>query len=112
MLLKFGIEINFIISKTASLPQIAFRLETRKGKDGNILILDNYNADVASLRIVLNYLDRHDKSKKRYLILSDIKQDKTKSIDLYHDIAELVNQRNIDNFIGIGKEMMITPKPF
>ena len=112
LLLKFGIEINFIISKTASLPQIAFRLETRKGKDGNILILDNYNADVASLRIVLNYLDRHDKSKKRYLILSDIKQDKTKSIDLYHDIAELVNHRNIDNFIGIGKEMMINRSLF
>ena len=55
---------------------------------------------------MLNYLDRHDKSKKRCLILSDIKQDKTKSIDLYHDIAELVNQRNIDNFIGIGKEIM------
>ena len=36
----------------------------RKGKDGNILILDNYNADIASLRIVLDYLDRHDKSKK------------------------------------------------
>ena len=106
VLLKFGIEINFITSKTISLPQIAFRLETRKGKDGNILILDNYNADIASLRIVLNYLDRHDKSKKRHLILSDIKQDKTKSIDLYHDIAELVNQRNIDNFIGIGKEIM------
>jgi len=112
LLLKFGIEINFITSKTASLPQIAFRLETRKGKDDNILILDNYNADVASLRIVLNYLDRHDKSKKRHLILSDIKQDKTKSIDLYHDIAELVNQRNIDNFIGIGKEMMINRSLF
>jgi Alr-MurF fusion protein len=106
LLLKFGIEINFITSKTISLPQIAFRLETRKGKDGNIIILDNYNADIASLRIVLDYLDRHDKSKKRYLILSDIKQDRTKSIDLYNHIAELVNQRNIDNFIGIGKEIM------
>jgi len=106
LLLKFGIEINFITSKTISLPQIAFRLETRKGKDSNIIILDNYNADIASLRIVLDYLDRHDKSKKRYLILSDIKQDRTKSIDLYNHIAELVNQRNIDNFIGIGKEIM------
>ena len=106
LLLTFGIDINFITSKTISLPQIAFRLETRKGKDGNILILDNYNADIASLRIVLDYLDRHDESKKRYLILSDIKQDKTKSIDLYNHIAELVNQRNIDNFIGIGKEIM------
>ena len=112
LLLQFGIDINFITSKTISLPQIAFRLETRKGKDGNILILDNYNADVASLRIVLDYLDRHDKSKKRYLILSDIKQDKTKSIDLYHEIAELINQRNIDNFIGIGKELMINRSLF
>jgi len=111
-LLKFGIEINFITSKTISLPQIAFRLETRKGKDGNILILDNYNADIASLRIVLDYLDRHDKSKKRSLILSDIKQDRTKSIDLYHEIAELVNQRNIDNFIGIGNEIMINRSLF
>jgi alanine racemase len=106
LLLKFGIEINFITSKTISLPQIAFRLETRKGKDGNIIILDNYNADIASLRIVLDYLDRHDKSKKRYLILSDIKQDRTKPSDLYNDIAILVNQRNLDNFIGIGKEIM------
>ena len=106
LLIKFGIEINFITSNTLTLPQIAFRLETRKGKDGNILILDNYNSDIASLRIVLDYLDRHDKSKKRYLILSDIKQDRTKSIDLYNHIAELVNHRNIDNFIGIGKEIM------
>ena len=106
LLLKLGIEINFITSKTISLPQIAFRLETRKGKEGNIIILDNYNADIASLRIVLDYLDRHDKSKKRYLILSDIKQDRTKSSDLYNEVAELVNQRNIDNFVGIGKEII------
>jgi len=38
LLIKFGIEINFITSNTLTLPQIAFRLETRKGKDGNILI--------------------------------------------------------------------------
>ena len=44
--------------------------------------------------------------RKGHLILSDIKQDRTKSIDLYNHIAELVNQRNIDNFIGIGKEIM------
>lgn len=106
LLLKFGIELKFITSKTLSLPQIAFRLETRKGKNSNIIILDNYNADIASLRIVLDYLDRYDKEKERYLILSDIRQDRTKSSELYNDIAELINQRNIDHFIGIGAEIM------
>jgi len=106
LLLKFGIDIDFIASKTQSLPQIALRLETRKGKDGNIIILDNYNSDITSLKIALDYLDRHDKSKERYLILSDIKQDKTKSVDLYNEIAELINQRGINNFIGIGQELM------
>ena len=54
----------------------------------------------------MDYLERYDKSKKRQLILSDIKQDKVKTSKLYKKIAELVNERNIDNVVGIGKEIL------
>lgn len=104
-LLNFGIDMKSIASKALSLPQIALRLETRKGKKGNVIIIDNYNSDIESLRIALDYLDRSDKSKNKQLILSDLKQDKVDSLELYQGVAELVNERKIDTVVGIGKEI-------
>ncbi len=105
-LLKFGIEAEIIKSRAETLPQIALRLETRRGKNNNVIINDSYNSDISSLQIALNYLDRQDTNKSKFLILSDIQQDKLPARELFQQIADLINQRKVDRFIGIGSQMV------
>lgn len=100
-LLKFGIPINHILEKSKTLPKIAFRLESQKGINNNTIIRDNYNSNITTLNIALDYLERFD-YKNKIVILTDVLQDKINTKKLYKQIAELINKRNLTQFIGIG----------
>ncbi|MCT4581790.1 MAG: bifunctional UDP-N-acetylmuramoyl-tripeptide:D-alanyl-D-alanine ligase/alanine racemase [Flavobacteriales bacterium] len=104
-LIKFGIEIPHLIEQSKTLPSIAFRLESQKGINNNIIIRDNYNSNLTALTIALDYLERF-KNQDQLVILTDLLQDKIQSDHLYQQVAELINQRNLSEFIGIGPNLI------
>ena len=91
----------------SQLQPVAMRLEVKQGTNGNMIINDSYNSDLTSLSIALDFLGQQsaDKNLKKVLILSDILQSGQSSDELYKTVAELVKSKDVQHFIGIGKEI-------
>jgi alanine racemase len=87
---------------------VAMRLDVSKGIHHNILINDTYNSDINSLSIALDFMSRRsmDNQLKRVLILSDILQSGMVPAAFYRKVAELVNQKQVQQIIGIGPNLM------
>jgi alanine racemase len=90
------------------LDPVAMRLDVSKGVDHNTLINDTYNSDINSLSIALDFMSRRsiDKHLKRVLILSDILQSGMVPAAFYRKVAELVRQKQVQQIIGIGPNLM------
>ena len=54
----------------------------------------------------LDFLQQQQQHAKRTVILSDILQSGKSSADLYADVATILQQKNINRFIGIGPEIV------
>ena len=61
--------------------------------------------DINSLTIALDFLQQQQQHKKRTLVLSDILQSGKSANELYADIAFILQQKNINRFIGIGPDI-------
>jgi len=108
---QFNVPTASILEQTPKLTAIAFRLETHNGINKNTIIRDNYNSNLTSLSIALDYTQRF-KNKRQIVILTDILQDKIPTQKLYNEIADLINQRSLTAFVGIGKNMVAYQKLF
>ncbi len=104
--LKLGVSPLVIESELPRFPQIALRLETRKGKNNTTIIDDSYSNDVPSLKIALDFLTKQDQHPTKILILSDVQQDKQHPTELYFQIAQLINERKLTHFIGVGNQIL------
>ncbi|MDR0508092.1 MAG: bifunctional UDP-N-acetylmuramoyl-tripeptide:D-alanyl-D-alanine ligase/alanine racemase [Dysgonamonadaceae bacterium] len=92
----------------ARLDPVAMRLDVNKGTGNNILINDTYNSDINSLSIALDFMSRRSMNNhlKRVLILSDILQSGMVPAAFYRKVAELVGQKQVQQIIGIGPNLM------
>ena len=90
-----------------SLEPLAMRLEVTQGINNCTIINDTYNSDVNSLDIALDFMNRRaaETSNRKIVILSDILQSGMESGELYSKVAEMVNSRKPQLFIGVGKEI-------
>ncbi|MGI4751282.1 MAG: bifunctional UDP-N-acetylmuramoyl-tripeptide:D-alanyl-D-alanine ligase/alanine racemase [Janthinobacterium lividum] len=104
-LLALGTNPAVISSRMEQLNAVSMRLELKNGINNCSVIDDSYNSDVNSLEIALNFLDQQKQHPKKTLILSDIYQSGLKSIELYQQVSELIQQKNIDKLIGVGAEI-------
>ena len=82
---------------------VSMRLELKQGINQNYLIDDTYNNDLAGLTIALNFLTQQKQRTRKVLILSDLLETGIPKRELYHQIAHLIKQRNLSEFIGIGE---------
>lgn len=89
-----------------SLSNISMRLELKQGVNGCYIVDDSYNNDVAGLEIALDFLLQQKQKNKHSLILSDILQTGLSESVLFPKIASLIQQKQIDKFIGIGEAFM------
>ncbi|MDR0872608.1 MAG: bifunctional UDP-N-acetylmuramoyl-tripeptide:D-alanyl-D-alanine ligase/alanine racemase, partial [Prevotellaceae bacterium] len=107
LLLHLGIEETKIAERIATLQTVAMRLEVKQGINNSLIINDSYNSDLSSLSIALDFLQQQaaDKNLKKTLILSDILQSGQTSAELYQTVAELIKNKGIQQFIGIGEEI-------
>ncbi len=89
------------------LEPLAMRMEVTQGINHCTIINDSYNSDVNSLDIALDFLNRRSAKANSHqiVILSDILQSGMESGELYAKVAEMVNSRKPQLFIGVGKEI-------
>lgn len=97
-----------IARRMEQLEPVAMRLEVKKGKRGCTVINDSYNSDTASLDIALDFMERRSCAMphlKRSVILADIKQTGESAQSLYRKVLQSLEERKIERFIGIGKDI-------
>ena len=85
-----------------ALTPIAMRLELKEGINNCTIINDAYNSDFNSLGIALDFLNQQNQHRNKLIILSDILQSGRNEVDLYTEVAALLEQKGIDEIIGIG----------
>ncbi len=105
--LHLKISRDIIATRMHGLEPIAMRLEVSRGINHCTIINDTYNSDVNSLDIALDFLNRraNESASKTVVILSDILQSGMEADDLYSEVAEMVNARKPQLFIGVGRKM-------
>lgn len=105
-LLELGYDTEEIKQRLLKLERVAMRLELIQGNNGCLLINDSYNSDLTSLKIALRFLAQQGKNLTHTLVLSDILQSGQQTEELYRDVAQLIDQYEVEHFIGIGKEIV------
>jgi alanine racemase len=101
VLLHLKLSHEQIAVRMQKLVHIAMRLELMKGINNCTIINDSYNSDVSSFTIALDFLSQQQQHESKTVILSDILQS-GRDNEVYDEVAELLKQRKIKRFIGIG----------
>ena len=94
---------ELIASRLMSLTSIAMRLEIKAGMNNCTIINDYYNSDINSLSIALDVMQQQHQHNRKVVILSDILQSGRNELDLYAEIAQLLQNKGVDMLIGIGE---------
>ncbi|HWC52328.1 MAG TPA: bifunctional UDP-N-acetylmuramoyl-tripeptide:D-alanyl-D-alanine ligase/alanine racemase [Chitinophagaceae bacterium] len=105
VLLHLGIDHNKIADRMKKLQPVNMRLELKKGLNHCSIINDSYSADLSSLEIALNFLDQQSAGSRKTVIISDFLQAGISDEELYHHIAETIQQHNINRVVGIGDKI-------
>ncbi len=92
-----------IESGMSRLAPVAMRLELKRGINNCSIINDSYSADISSLKIALDFLDRMQHHPRKTIILSDLLETGKDQDELYAQISGFLSNRNISRLIGIGK---------
>ncbi len=104
--LEMGVPVNRAVERICKVEPVSMRLEMLQGMQGSILINDSYNSDIRGLSAALDLVGQQDTKLGKVVILSDLLQSGLDDKALYTGIAELILQKGIDQFIGIGPALM------
>ncbi len=105
VMLLLNKNIETIVERMKYLRPVEMRMELKQGINNCYIINDGYSADLQSLSISLDFLDQQKQQQKHSVILSDVLQSGKDAGDLYNKIASALVGKNINRFIGIGKEI-------
>ena len=105
--LLLGLPNDIIAERMAHLEAVEMRMELKAGIRNCLIINDSYNNDRNALAIALDFMNaqHHD---NKVLILSDILQSELKEEDLYKNVAQLIENKGVDTFIGIGPALSMS----
>lgn len=101
-MLHLQYDFTTIRERISSLGAVEMRLEMINGTNNCTLISDVYNSDISSLGISLDLLNQQKQVSRKSVILSDILQEKMSPQELYGKVADMLKEKNISRFIGIG----------
>lgn len=104
-MLSLGYEPEVINRRMKELTPVAMRLEMKEGVNNCSVVNDSYNSDVNSLAIALDFLNQQKQYTRKTVILSDILQSGLSSQSLYQRVHELLTEKKVNRFIGIGPEV-------
>jgi Alr-MurF fusion protein len=105
-------DVNKIQERLLELSSITMRLELKNGINGCSVINDSYNSDLNSFKIAVDFLVQHSKNKRKTVVLSDILQSGKSEIDLYSEMASVLEQKKINRVIAIGPALLRQRKRF
>ncbi|MGL4957055.1 MAG: bifunctional UDP-N-acetylmuramoyl-tripeptide:D-alanyl-D-alanine ligase/alanine racemase [Bacteroidales bacterium] len=88
--------------QVAQLTPITMRLNLHEGINTCTIINDSYSADLASLRIALDFLASFGKHTQRTAILSDFEQSGKEAWRLYSEMAQMLHDHGITRLIAVG----------
>jgi alanine racemase len=112
VMLYFGKDFSVIRERMKHLTGIQMRLEMRDAINNCSLINDTYNSDIGSLKIAIDFLKQQNQHPKKTVILSDILQSGRGEIDLYTEVAALLEESKVNRLIGIGTSLNRQKKLF
>lgn len=96
---------DVIQKRFSTLHPVDMRLQLNYGLNHCLIINDSYSADPTSLKIALDFLAQQSSGLKRTVILSDFfESGKSKEV-LYTEIADLINQYDVQKLIAIGEKI-------
>lgn len=113
--LYFGISPEVIADRMGRLSALAMRLEVVEGVRGCVLVNDSYCSDLYSLDLALDFMARRFSSSKvarKVAILSDIDHSGLSPMQLCSRIAQLAQQRGVDEIVGVGEGMVASSAAF
>lgn len=105
-------DVKKIQERLLELSSITMRLELKNGINGCSVINDSYNSDLNSFKIAVDFLVQHSKNKRKTVVLSDILQSGKSEIDLYSEMASVLEQKKINRVIAIGPALLRQRKRF
>jgi alanine racemase len=111
-MLYLGKDAAIIKERMTHLTRIAMRLEMKDAINNCSIINDSYNSDLGSFKIAVDFLKQQNQQPRKTVILSDILQSGRGEIELYAEVAAILQQNNIQRFIGIGPSLMRQRKLF
>lgn len=96
---------EILFQRFKKLEPVAMRLELKAGINGCLVVNDAYNLDFNALQLALDFITQQSRQLRRTLILSDILQSGQEGSVLYTQVAALIHEKGITQFIGIGEEV-------
>lgn len=105
-MLYLGKDAAVIKERMTHLTRIAMRLEMKDAINNCSIINDSYNSDLGSFKIAVDFLKHQNQQPRKTVILSDILQSGRGEIELYSEVVGILQQNNIQRFIGIGPSLM------
>ncbi len=112
VMLYLGKDFSVIRERMKHLAGIKMRLEMRDAVNNCSLINDTYNSDIGSLKIAIDFLKQQNQHPKKTVILSDILQSGRGEIELYSEVAALLEESKVNRLIGIGTSLNRQKKLF
>ena len=100
--LLMKVDPKVLAKRLGNLASIAMRLEIKAGINNCTIVNDYYNSDANSLAIALDVMNQQRQHKEKVLVLSDILQSGRDEDELYGYIARLIEEKGVDQLIGIG----------
>lgn len=105
LMLHLGFDEAQIQERIQGLHALEMRLELKEGINGCTIINDSYSSDLQSLSIALDTLNQQNQHPQKTLILSDIFETGRNEESLYKEVAQLLHQKQIHIFFGIGSAL-------
>lgn len=100
--LAVGISLKDIAHGLANVPTVKRRMIRSTLKNGAILIDDSYNANVKSVKAIIDMLTEHPG--KKMLVFGDMLEIGPQSAEFHRQIGTYAKQHQIDYFVGFGPE--------
>jgi len=101
--LLMKMDAKVLAKRLLDLTSVAMRLEIKSGINNCTIVNDYYNSDVNSLAIALDVMNQQQQHQEKVLILSDILQSGRDERELYGYISQLIENKGVDQLIGIGE---------
>jgi UDP-N-acetylmuramoyl-tripeptide--D-alanyl-D-alanine ligase len=108
--LSLGIPLQTIARGLGCVPTMARRMIRVNAKKGAILIDDSYNANVKSVKAVLEMLADHPGQK--IMVFGDMLEIGEQSSTFHSEVGEYAKTLGIDYFYGLGKDAEYAVKAF